>query len=264
MYRTRLGDTTAPSISAVSVYEIVRGDPGNGGLGRICLTASATDDMTPPGQCEYQLVVIGGQLPKGFIPPTGPIHSKEYFADGRELEMLTLRWDDGRDATQDAFDFQIMLYAIDRAGYHSPPSDTVRVEHSGSYIDILFAFGVRARNRLDTAHGIFIKDMVSDPPLTLDLTLTEGEREQVLAKATETGFFDLPRVVTPDSSSCRRFPCGTSYPAIRAGNKRHGVSWDNCGCWEKESLKELSRMIMSMIMSKETYKRSPEPTSGYL
>lgn len=268
MYRMHLGDTTVPSISAFSVYEIVRGCPENKGIGRIFLRISATDDMTPVGSCEYRLVVVGGQLPKGFISPTEPMYSRDYFAEGQQLELLILKWDDGRKRIQDPFDFQMVLYAVDRGGNASPSSDTIRVAHSGRYIDILFDFGVLARNRLDTARGVFVKDMVADPPLTLDLTLTKKEREQVLSRAKEIGFFDMPRVAIPENSVSRMSPCSSYYLEIRAGNRRHSVSWDNCARWKNDqvmdSLREISRMIQDMIMSKEAYKRSPEPTSGYL
>lgn len=261
-------DTLAPSISDVSVYEIVRGRPENSGLGQIFIMISATDDRTPLENLEYRLVSIGGRFPQGFISPTGSIYSQEYSADGQELEMITLKWNDGSSDIQDAFDFQLMLYAVDRSGNTSPPSDTIRVAHSGRYIDILFDFGVGAKNRLDTARGIFIKDMVMDPPLTLDLTLTKKEREEVLARAKEIGFFDLPRVVRPRIPYSAVTPCGSYHLKIRAGNKTHEVSWNGCVGWKNDplmdSLNEIRLMILKMIMSKEAYKRSPEPRGFYL
>jgi hypothetical protein len=257
-------DTVAPAVPTVSVHEIVRGREDNGGLGRIFLSVSGTDNKTPSYGLAYRLTLASGKLPEGLEMPKYDWHPSEVLEEEGVLRVIRLTWNDGRSDIQEPFNFQIAVLAVDRAGNVSEASDTVRVASSGSHIDVVFRFGVGPTNNLDTRRGQFTKDMIADPPITLNLTLTDDERHEVLTTAQRIGFFQLPRVISPDTSNCMVTPCGKYYLRIIVDHLSHEVSWNNCACWEMESLRDLRLMIQKMIISKEAYKRSPKPKGAYL
>lgn len=256
-------DTVPPSIPDVFVHEIVRGHPGGSGFGHIYLAVSSRDDRMPQTIIRYLVELVDGELPRNLHLPEHPLSPRHTFENGRNVDLITLRWDEGKTEVQDPISFGIVLYAMDRAGNVSKASDKVSVFHSGSQIDMVFSYGHRGRNRLDTRQGIFVKDMVADPPVTLELTLTENERNQVAAKAEEIGFFEMPRIVEPEDTACSATPCGSFYLQLRIGNRMHQVYWDDCSCWEMESLVELRLMIQEMIEAKDAYKTSPKPRGAY-
>jgi hypothetical protein len=130
-----------------------------------------------------------------------------------------------------------------------------------SKVTVVFFFGVEARNVLDTQEGTFTKDMVMDPPVTVPLQLTPEELTRIAQKARSTGFFAQPRHI--EKSDCGRisFPESSFCLRIRSGHHDHTVSWTST-C-EPDSLKDLREMIVSLITSKEAYKRLPRPRGGY-
>lgn len=49
-----------------------------------------------------------------------------------------------------------------------------------------------AKNELNTFNGNYTKDMVVDPPVTVNLTLSEKEMNTIHDKMAEINFFDYP------------------------------------------------------------------------
>jgi len=45
--------------------------------------------------------------------------------------------------------------------------------------NLIFKYGVTARNELNTFQGTYTKDMISDPSITVDLSLTEEELSRI-------------------------------------------------------------------------------------
>ncbi|MDZ4230961.1 MAG: hypothetical protein U1B77_03995, partial [Dehalococcoidales bacterium] len=61
-----------------------------------------------------------------------------------------------------------------------------------SNFNMIFRYGVMARNELDTFQGIYTKDMIADPSITVPLSLTEEELDSIYRKMVEIGFFSYP------------------------------------------------------------------------
>ncbi len=61
-----------------------------------------------------------------------------------------------------------------------------------SGFNFIFKYGVTAGNILDTFQNTFTKDMVTDAPITVTLTLTQEEKDLIYRKMVEIGFFDFP------------------------------------------------------------------------
>ncbi len=60
---------------------------------------------------------------------------------------------------------------------------------------LVFKYGVGARNVLDTAQGTYTKDMIEDPPITIELKLTRDDLDRILAKMNDIDFWSYPKVL---------------------------------------------------------------------
>ena len=58
--------------------------------------------------------------------------------------------------------------------------------------NLLFKYGVGAKNVLDTFDNTYTKDMVIGSPITIRLYLSDEEIEQIRQKMFEIGFFSYP------------------------------------------------------------------------
>ena len=131
--------------------------------------------------------------------------------------------------------------------------------------DIVFHFGVDAKNKLDTKRESFTKDMVVDPPITVSMRLSAEDRDRIVRKAEGIRFFELPnKIVPPKPRTCFTTPCENFYLEIRTRRHDNAVSWNNCNCEEPKDLIELRRFIQTIIESTNAYKSLPEPRGGYL
>jgi hypothetical protein len=75
----------------------------------------------------------------------------------------------------------------------------------------VLAYGVTARNVLDTFAGTFTKDLVVDPSVTTDLGFSSGELERLYRRMVEIDIVDYPRDFRPDSD-----PTGTGTSVLCA------------------------------------------------
>ena len=144
------------------------------------------------------------------------------------------------------------------------------VHGEGTSISIVYDYGVHGRNKLDTISGTYTKDMVVDPSVTVKLTLTNEERDTILAEARAVGFFELPsQIVPPDTTElgCLGTPCGEELLRITVNSTSHTVKWDDCNCSpssERDRADRVGRLIQKIIESKPEYKKLPKPRGGYI
>lgn len=136
---------------------------------------------------------------------------------------------------------------------------------------LIFRYGVMARNELNTFRGTYTKDMVSDPSITVDLSLSEGELDSIYQKMVEIDFFDYPDEfsvsVLPGESVGMVTPHSSYYFKVEYGSRVKELRWEDRIINKDEKadkLRELIKLIRDVIESKEEYQRLPEPTSGYL
>jgi hypothetical protein len=152
---------------------------------------------------------------------------------------------------------------------NAPPADTGLP--SGTGFNFSLRYGVNARNEIDTFNGKFTKDMVADPPVTIDFSLTPEEMDRICAKMAEIDFFCYPpdfavsvpagglvSMVTPFSTYIFKVQKDSSITKLRWEARITNPD-------EKaDKLKELINLIIGIIEAKEEYKALPKPTSGYL
>lgn len=150
------------------------------------------------------------------------------------------------------------------AGCDEKPS-----EESG--FNMIFKYGIGAKNILDTFEGTYTKDMVMDPSITTDLTLTEEEKESIYQKMLEVDFFNYPDrfsvSVPPGEPTGIITPHMSFYFKVVYDSQTKELWWSDeitNPDEQADKLRELIMYVIEIIESKEEYKKLPEPTSAYL
>jgi hypothetical protein len=138
-----------------------------------------------------------------------------------------------------------------------------------SYFNIIFRYGVRAKNELNTLKGTYTKDMVNKPPITTKLQLTQEELDSIYLKALEIDLFNYPwtiRTMPKGDIIGERTPYSTYYLEVWNGTAKNAVVWNDKYDTENEKyfdIMELVRLIIEVILSHHEYQKLPEPTAGY-
>lgn len=142
------------------------------------------------------------------------------------------------------------------------------VEMHPQNLQLILRYGVSERNSLNTFNGTFTKDMVVDPPITINLTLTEEELQRIDAKLGEIGFYNttdeelLPHGILLGENTPS---VGYSLKVARNGWVRY-ISWcDGLSYSEGSSgqLNDFVELVMSIIEAKPEYQLLPEARGGY-
>ncbi len=149
--------------------------------------------------------------------------------------------------------------------------DCVAPPHPESNFNLIFKYGVSAKNILDTFEGTYTKDMVMAPSITVNLFLTEEELDRIYKKMVEIDFFSYPEKfkVSPSPGEIVGIvtPYSRYYFRVEYDSQIKELSWDDELIYKDEKadrLRELIKLIRDIIESKEAYKKLPTPTSGYL
>ena len=158
----------------------------------------------------------------------------------------------------------LIVTVIGLSSWDTPPAET-------SSLNLIFKYGVMAKNELNTFEGTYTKDMVMDPSITINLSLTEEDLDRIYQKMVEIDFFDYPEefsvsieeeesigIVTPYSSYYFKVEYDSSIKELRW--KDEIIKQDE----KADRLRELIQLIRDIIESKEEYKELPAPTSGYM
>lgn len=141
-----------------------------------------------------------------------------------------------------------------------------------SSFNLIFKYGVGARNVLNTFEQTYTKDMVIDSSITAELSLTKEELDTIYQKMTEIDFFDYPDTFSVVSDAEEIIgtitPYSSYYFKVEYDSNLKELWWnDNIfPDYDEEAhkLRELIKLIREIIESKEEYKNLPPPTGGYL
>lgn len=140
---------------------------------------------------------------------------------------------------------------------------------SADSFNIIFRYGVGAKNELNTLKGTYTKDMVNKPPITTKLQLTQEELDSIYLKALEIDLFNYPwtiRTMPKGDIIGQITPYSTYYLEAWNGTTKNAVVWNDKYDTENEKyfdIKELVRLIIEIILSHPEYQKLPEPTAGY-
>ena len=137
--------------------------------------------------------------------------------------------------------------------------------------NFLFRYGVTGGNILDTFQDMYIKDMISEPPIVIGFSLTPEEMDSIYQKMVEIDFFSYPdefEVTVPEGELVQLVtPYSYYYFKVQYNGRTKELTWEDkiSNPDEKaDKLKELINLIINIVESKEEYKNLPQPSSGYL
>jgi hypothetical protein len=132
--------------------------------------------------------------------------------------------------------------------------------------NLIFKYGVAAKNELNTFRAMFTKDMVSDPSITIRLTLSKQELAQIYHKMVEIDFFNYPNSF-PLRQDYFVTPSSDYYLKVENGSTTKEVSWSSNSQLDAnvdKGLHETVELIRSIVEQKLEYKILPPARSAYL
>ena len=140
-----------------------------------------------------------------------------------------------------------------------------------SNFNLIFKYGVGAWNELNTFEGTYTKDMVVDPSIAVNLSLSNDELGRIYQKMIEIDFLNYPdrfSVFVPLGGAVVNMTPHSSYYFRVEYDSKVKELWWNDGIINRdekaEKLRELIRLIIDIIESKEEYKKLPSPRGGYI
>ena len=140
-----------------------------------------------------------------------------------------------------------------------------------SNFNLIFRYGVGARNELNTFKGTYTKDMIADPPITVPLRLSEEELDRIYQKMAEIDFFAYPDEfsisVPPGESVGMVTPYSSYYFKVEYDSKLKELRWEANIINEDtkaDRLRDLIKLIGDIIESREEYKQLPPASGGYM
>jgi hypothetical protein len=134
-----------------------------------------------------------------------------------------------------------------------------------------YGYGTVNKNVLNTFDGTYTKDMVSDPPITIEFSLSDEEMDRIYQKMVEVNFFCYPDKFVIPVPEGEFVGAGSPYQGyyfkVECGHKVKVLQWEDEITNKNEDtgkLRTLIRLIRDIIESKEEYKNLPSPRGGYL
>lgn len=165
----------------------------------------------------------------------------------------------------------LLLLAAGIAGYTTwSLMQKSPTEIPGDNFAFIFKYGVGAKNELNTYNGTFTKDMIVDPPITIQLSLSEEELKSIhgyIAKMSVLGFLDYPSNYNYPTSGTVVTPYSTYYLKATANGFMKEIQWEDRNLSNETPFRELrglAEYIQDIITNKPEYKKLPEPKGGYL
>ncbi len=138
-----------------------------------------------------------------------------------------------------------------------------------STFNLIFKYGVDAKNILNTFEGTYTKDMIPDPPIATKLSLTREELDTIYKKMVDIDFFSYPDVFTipvKDEYVGMITPYQSYYFKVQHGSGIKELSWEDSITNQNndaDRLRELTKCIREIAESKNEYKKLPPPRGGY-
>jgi len=139
-----------------------------------------------------------------------------------------------------------------------------------SGFNLIFRYGVGAKNELNTFDRTYTRDMVQDPSITVKLSLSEEEVDSIYQEMMEIDFFDYPDnfSIVPPTSESRGIvtPYYSYYFKVQRDSGTKELWWEDEIVYEDmkaDRLRELINLIWDIVKSKDEYKALPELTGGY-
>ena len=128
--------------------------------------------------------------------------------------------------------------------------------------NLIFKYGVGAKNELNTFAQTYTKDMVMDPSVTIKFKLTDNELAGIYQKLNDLKLFN--ESTKPLEGNVMVTPCSSYYLKVQINSEQKELSWNNCRGRISDKFQRFTNYIIQIIESKEEYKKLPTPQGGYL
>ena len=131
-------------------------------------------------------------------------------------------------------------------------------------------YGIGARNELNTFQNTYTKDLILDGTVTTRFVLSDAEFEQIKDKMIEIDFFNYPETFTvarTDTIVVSIEPHATYDFEVKYNSSIKRLHWDDgtiSNDQRAERLRELIRLIQSIVETKPEYRQLPPARGGYL
>jgi hypothetical protein len=131
-----------------------------------------------------------------------------------------------------------------------------------------YGFNPDQLNELDTLHGVFRKDMVTAPPVSVALVLTKAEMAAVYLKMQEIGFWSYPDVfVVPTGPTVTAVtPSEKFYFRVDTDSSVKELYWDNrffSTDPRAAGLTSLIQLVKDIVFARPEYQSLPPAQGGY-
>jgi len=130
--------------------------------------------------------------------------------------------------------------------------------------NLIFRYGVGAKNELNTFNNTFTKDMVIDPPITVNLKLSNNEFESIYQKINKLKLFNKGESTKSSQPNVSVIPCSSYYLNVQDNSNQKELFWDNCRGRISDKFQQFTDFIILIIKSKEEYKKLPPTKGGYI
>jgi hypothetical protein len=127
--------------------------------------------------------------------------------------------------------------------------------------NLIFKYGVGAKNELNTFDQTYTKDMVIDPSVTVKMVLSNNELNNIYQKINDLKLFNES---TEPEGNMMVTPCSSYYLKVQINSEQKELSWDDCRGRISDKFQQFSSYIIQIIKSKDEYKKLPAPKGGYL
>ena len=147
-------------------------------------------------------------------------------------------------------------------------SETCIVEQ-GEEVEIVYRWGSRHRNRIDTSAGTITKDLISDGTVTVPFKLSLDQKRMVAQFADSIGFWMLPDQITPPDTlemMGMKVPYHEHLLVIWDKHRLKAVMWDTQvvdPIAERDRVGPLGDMIKQFVLESEEYQALPKASGGY-
>ncbi len=153
------------------------------------------------------------------------------------------------------------------AGY---PVDANLSAPQNRNFNLLFRYGVKAHNELNTFCNSYTKDLILDGTITTRMILSRPELDSIEAKLVQIDLFSYPDtfvVQRKDSLVTFFTPYQTYIFKVFHQHSLKNCYWENCILSDDDRatrLRSTITYIRSIIESRREYKQLPPPRGGYL
>jgi hypothetical protein len=141
-----------------------------------------------------------------------------------------------------------------------------KYDSSQNVINIIFKYGVTAKNELNTFEGTYTKDLIMGNTTTTSLVLSQEELSQIQQRMVDIDFFNYPENF-PKNPHYGQDPQENYYIKVQGNSTVKEVSWNTNSLIDgniQENLQQLANYITNMIEQKPEYKALPRAIGGYL